>query len=107
MPKFTVLGRFELDRISEVVPPDYRGLIRAVARSPGPYTVILFPHDRADVVTSAPVRRALARIELGERVLAVGGNFTAEAVALLADREADVARLGDFYWTDESYNTLQ
>jgi hypothetical protein len=107
VPKFTVLGRFEVDRISAIVPPDYRGLIRAVVRGQEPYTVVLFPHDRDDVVTSAPVRRALASIGAGERVLAVGSNFTVEAIALLDERKAAIARLGEFYWTDESYNTLR
>ena len=107
VPKFTVLGRFESDRISAIVPPDYRSLVRAVVRGREPYTVILFPHDRKEVVTSAPVRRALASIGPGERVLAVGSNFTAEAVALLNERDAAIARLGGFYWTDESYNAVR
>jgi hypothetical protein len=106
VPKFTVLGRFEADRIPALLPPDYRSLVRVVTVPAEIYTVVLFPHDRRDVVTSAPVRRALAGIAAGERVLAVGANFTAEATALLEEREAAIARLGEFYWTDESYNTL-
>ena len=107
MPKFTVLGRFEAERIPALVPHDYRSRIRAVTRGEEEFTVILFAHDRRDVVTSAPVRRALATIAVGERVLAVGSNFTVEAIALLEEREAAIARLGEFYWTDESYNQVR
>jgi hypothetical protein len=106
VPKFTVLGRFQRDSIPAIVPPDYRSVVRAVT-SPGvTYTVVLFPHDRRDVVTSAPVRRALAGIAAGECILAVGANFTADAIELLKTHDAAIARLGEFYWTDESYNAL-
>jgi hypothetical protein len=106
VPKFTILGRFQRDSIPTIVPPDYRGVVRAVA-SPGvTYTVVLFPHDRSDVVTSPPVRRALAGIAAGERILAVGANFTAEAIELLKAHDGAIARLGEFYWTDESYKAL-
>jgi hypothetical protein len=106
LPKFTVLGRFERDQIPSVVPPDYRSVVRAVTTLGTTYTVVLFAHDRQDVITSAPVRRALAEIAAGERLLAVGTNFTAEATELLHARNAAIARLGEFYWTDESYNSL-
>jgi hypothetical protein len=105
VPKFTVLGRFETDRIPAVVPPHYRSLVRAVTAPGAAYTVVLFAHDRRDVVTSAPVRSALAEIAGNDRLLAIGANFTAEATQLLNSREAAIARLGEFYWTDESYNS--
>jgi hypothetical protein len=107
LPKFAVLGRFERDQILGVVPPDYRSVVRAVTELGATYTVVLFAHDRRDVITSAPVRRALAEIAADESVLAVGSNFTAEATELLNSRNAAIARLGEFYWTDESYNSLR
>lgn len=106
MPKFTILGRFQRDNIPAVVPPDYRSVVRAVTSSGVTYTVVLFPHDRSAVVTSAPVRRSLAGIAAGECMLAVGANFTAEAIELLKAQDAVIARLGEFYWTDESYKAL-
>lgn len=106
MPKFTILGQFTVDDVVGRVPPDYRGVVRAVARAGIEYTAVLFAHDRRDVVTSAPVRRALARIAPEQPVLAVGANFTVEAAALLSERGAAIARLGEFHWTDESYNSL-
>jgi len=106
LPTFTVLGRLEHDRIPAVVPPDYRSVVRAVTAPGTTYTVVLFAHDRRDVVTSAPVRPALAELAAGESLLAVGTNFTAEVTELLNSRNAAIARLGEFYWTDESYNSL-
>ena len=107
MPKFAVLGRLERDQIPDVVPPDYRSVVRAVTTLGATYTVVLLAHDRRDVITSAPVRRALAEIAADESVLAVGSNFTAEATELLNSRNATIARLGEFYWTDESCNSLR
>jgi hypothetical protein len=106
VPKFSILGRYEGERIPAVLPPDYRSLVRAVIRDGITYTVVLFALDRRDVVTSAPVRRALARIPTDETILAVGANFTVEATGLLDQRDAAIARLGEFGWTDESYHSL-
>ena len=108
MPKFSVLGRFDSDRIPAVVPPDYRGVVRAVTQPGLMYTVLLFAHDRSrGVTTSAPVRRALSDVAIAEPVLAVGANFTQEALALLEERGAAIARLGEYYWTDASYQAIR
>jgi hypothetical protein len=52
------------------------------------------------------VRSALAEIAGDDRRLAIGANFTVEATRPLNSREAAIARLGAFYWNDESYNSL-
>jgi hypothetical protein len=106
MAKFTLLGTFERDRISGVVPPEYRDRALALTRDGVCYLVVQFAHDRRDVVTSAPVRRALEDIPGDQLVLVVGANFTVEAEMLLEARGALIARLGDFRWTDESYQSL-
>lgn len=106
MAKFKILGAFERDQVEQVVPPQYRQLARSLTQSDVRYHVVQFAHDRRDVVTSAVVRRALAEIPVENAILAVGGNFTVEATALLEDRNAAIARLGEFHWTDESFNSL-
>ncbi len=103
MPKFTLLGRFTQDRFSTLLPPDYRDLARVVTKPGVSYAVVLFAHDRADVVPSAVVRRALQRVAEPEPILAVGANFTAEATQLLDARAAAIARLGEFHWTDATW----
>ena len=107
MPKFKILARLSSDRIAAALPPDYRERARMVAKAGVVYTVVLFDHDRSKgVVTSAAVRRALARIDADESILAVGADFTREATELLEEREAAIARIGEFGWTDESYHSL-
>ena len=106
MAKFTILGRLRAERAIRALPPEYRDRAQAAVDPAIEYTVVLFAHDRADVVTSATVRRALTRLPPAEAVLAAGANFTAEATALLEQRGAAIARLGEFYWTDESYLSL-
>ena len=106
MPKFTILGSVPAERIPAIVPPEYRDRVRLAAHPGKEYTVVLFGRDREDVVTSGPVRRALAKIPAAENVLAIGAGFTVEAVELLARRHAGIVRLGEFHWTDESYKSL-
>jgi hypothetical protein len=105
VPKFSVLGRFERDDILARVPSDYRGLVRIATKPDVMYTVILFPHDRSHggVSTSALIRRALRRVEPNEAILAVGADFTREATELWEARNAAIARIGTFGWTDASY----
>ena len=100
------MERVAPDHLAVVVPPEYRSRVQAVALPAAAYTVVLFAHDRRDVVTSAPVRRALSMLPSTPPIVAVGADFTAEAIALLQERGAAIARLGEFYWTDESYHSL-
>lgn len=107
MPKAKILARLAAERIPAAVPPDYRDRVRQVVKAGFTYTVVLFSHDRErGVVTSAAVRRAFSHIEPAEAILAIGANFTQEAEALLNERDAAIARLGDLFWTDESYQSL-
>jgi hypothetical protein len=40
-------------------------------------------------------------------LLAVGADFTEEATEFLHAREAAIARIGEFGWTDASYHSLR
>jgi hypothetical protein len=71
------------------------------------YLIVQFQLPRDVVVTSRPVRKALLQVPEGIAVLAVGSNFTAEALVLLAERDAAVARFGEFHWTDASYAAIK
>jgi hypothetical protein len=106
---FKVLGEFDGDQIPDVVPPDYKARVRHTVRPGLRYTVILFAHDRqhGGVVSSAVVRRALARVPSQVSLLAVGADFTKEASELLHGREANIVRIGEFGWTDASYHALR
>jgi hypothetical protein len=53
------------------------------------------------------VESALAEVaEPAGQIVAVGGCFTAEGLALLVARQAMVLQLAEFHWTDESYQAI-
>lgn len=92
------------DRIDAALPPPFRSRLPASATaSDATFTLLLFPHNIEDVVRSAPVRRALARVAPEARIVAVAGNFTEEALQALDERGTLVLRVNDYLWTDESY----
>ena len=105
MPNFTILGEFERGELARVVPPEYRALVSSLTRDGVRYTVVQYAHDRRDVADSAAARRSLAQIPLKANLLAIGANFTREALVLLEERQAAIARLGEFYWTDDSLHS--
>ncbi len=107
--KFSVFERVPAERVREIVPPEYRELTGSAVRAGSQYTVVVFAHDRRNVVASGVVARALHRIggAATDPILAVGSNFTQEALALLSARGAVPIRLGDFYWTDTSYQEVR
>ena len=107
MAKYKILGQFDRDAIPGAVPPDYRDRVRLATKAGIRYTVVLFAHDRGkDVVASAAVRRALLHIPKDQPILAVGCDFTQEATELLGQRDAAIARIGEFGWTDDSLHSL-
>jgi hypothetical protein len=107
--KVTIYAALAGARVANVVPPAYRALLPEGLDPEQRYSVLLFAHTARDVVPSAPVRRALRR--LGEAapggIVAVGTTFTAEALALLAERGAQVMALRKGRWTDESARERQ
>lgn len=107
MSKFVIHGPFARDKFVDVLPAAYQGPAMAVTRPGIEYLIVQFPLPRDAVVTSRSVRKAIPRVPAGIAVLAVGANFTAEAMALLSELDAVVARLGDFYWTDASYASIK
>ncbi len=110
MAQFTTLGTFAAEAIPNIVPPDFRTLVRMATHLGGEYLVLLFAQNRSHggVITSAAARRALKQVPDGARLLAtIGTDFTLEATQLLNERDAAVARIGEFGWTDRSYISLK
>ena len=107
MPKPSIFHGVPSAHLITTVPPEYRARVQGVVAPDRVYTVLLFQHERRSVVMSPVVRKALDRVPTGEALVAIGANFTAEAIELLDERGALVIRLGDFYWTDESYNSVR
>jgi hypothetical protein len=104
--RFAITEQTTGKRLRRLLPPNYRGRVPAAVRDEVSYSLILFPHDAEDVIRSSLVRKALARLVTlaPGGLVAVGANFTEEARQELARRGAVVVALGDFYWTDASYD---
>ena len=70
-------------------------------------TLVIFRFQRDEkgsgVISSSTVRKALSRFEptVGERLLALAGEFTLESQKLLREKSFDLVMVGDFGWTDE------
>ena len=71
------------------------------------FTLVLFPHDRSDVVLSRVVEKALSQVSIEENPVVAGGCFTLEGLERLRARNAVVLALSDFYWTDDSYLAIR
>ncbi len=72
------------------------------------YTVILFDTDPKHVTPSAKVRQALKRIKDSDRkVIAVGGEFTTEAMSLFEERQVEVLSSEHSGWTDGAYEKIK
>jgi hypothetical protein len=95
----SIFARVPAERVAEAVPSDYRDLARLAVRLGELYIVLLFPHDRSDVVVSSVVRRAFRRLDApaASSVLAVGANFTQEALGVIREPRAVPITLSDFY----------
>ena len=96
-------------RIRDAVPPAYRDAAAKATRPDGVYTLILCDHGERDVVMSAPLERALRRLEepAPDGVLIVGTVFTEEAKALAQQRNATLIPLHTGKWTDSSARQRQ
>jgi hypothetical protein len=97
-------------RLPDLLPPPLRRRLPSVVIKGGPYTVLLFPlHE--DPVKAGAVAKALARLDEGgptsESTLAFAADFTMDAAELLAGRGIATFTVGDFHWTDASYERIR
>ena len=107
--KVTIRERVPAARLPDAVPPAYREGLAALSLPEGTYALLLFAHDRRDVVPSSAVRRALRRLgtPAPDGVIAVGTVFTDEALALLETVRARPLTLHRLRWTDEDARQRQ
>ena len=107
MANYTIQNRLTAASMLTAVPPAYRLRLRRAGQDEE-YTLVVFRHNREDVILSPTVRTALAELpEMPGTVVVIGGCFTAEALEILAAMRAIVLQLRDFHWTDESYKRLR
>jgi hypothetical protein len=76
----------------------------------GPYTVIAFPGMRGEsssIVDSAPIAKALAKVEGSDQVVVIAHDFTAEVRAKLEQLGAIFFFQRDGGWTDERWRHIR
>ncbi|HWI41075.1 MAG TPA: hypothetical protein VNX25_06260 [Verrucomicrobiae bacterium] len=92
------------EQLPLLVPPPYREAIVKATHPDWTYSLLLFGHNRRDVVHSAPVLKALRRLGYppSDCVILVGAVFTQDARALASVLRPIFITLHNTYWTDES-----
>src|SRR4051794_9072202 len=104
MSHYAILRDVERGHLHAAVPARLRVALPSMSLLPERLAVVVFPSDERSVVTLRQARKALA--ELGTDVshaIAVAMGFTEEADAELRRHGVTVARVGGFFWTEESY----
>ena len=92
--------------IFNLAPPTLRDKValRRFEKEGGLYTLLVFRSQSHDTVVSGTVRHALASLPRDERLVAFGGCFTLEAIALLREHGAEIFAQSEYPWTDESWS---
>lgn len=65
-------------------------------------------NNATSIIDSATLRRALKNLDAEpERIVVVAHSLTAEALALLEERDGLAFVTSEFYWTDERWETVR
>ena len=108
--KYRILKGLESHLVKERVPTEYKNLAVSCESQLGELcTLIIFPHNRKDIVKSSLVEKAINKLgDLTDASLVVvGGCFSSESVDILNFKNAIFLSLSEFYWTDAASNKLQ
>jgi hypothetical protein len=108
--KTLIIANVKGDKIKDMVPTPYKEIAEmAEATIEGVITLLIFPHDRKNVIKENLARKAIEKIEnsTSSKIVAVGGCFTQEAIKLLQECDAIILSLSDFEWTDQSYTDIR
>jgi hypothetical protein len=103
--KAQVLRAISGSAIVKRAPPPLKAEVstRRFEREDALFTLLVFPSQRQDVVQSGAVSHVLGDVPKDARLVAFGGCFTLEALALLRARNVDIFAQSDFPWTDERW----
>ncbi len=105
--RFQIQRGIDPNKLVKRVPARYRDLV-APRKFRSPVDLLIFPHDREDVIHSGTVVRALEKLgTTSNAVAAVGGCFTLEALAIMKSRKVEAFSLSDFPWTDERHEAIK
>ena len=104
-----IQNNVDINKLKELVPTAYRELAKALEVSvAGSVTLIIFPHNRKDLVKRSMVKKTLDRLgEVNEELVVVGGNFSNESIEVLLKYKSHVLNLSEYPWSEESYNEIK
>lgn len=107
--KFQIVRDVASERLTSHLRPAFHSIVPSPLSDDERFTLILFrfTHDEkgSNVIRSKSAEQALARLGniAGQRILALAGDFTLEAKALLKQNGVEPIGLRDGGWTDELY----
>ena len=95
--------------ITKRAPPSLRDqvVLRRFEKDEGLFTLLVFPTQRKNKILSGAVSHALVEVPVTERLVAFGGCFTLESLALLKERGAEIFAADDFPWTDGGFTKIR
>jgi len=106
--KCKIIKSIPPDQLEARVPPAFRDQIHNFNFGNILITILLFPHDKRDVIHSRHVLKALSKIEdKTENLVALAGSFTQESEQALLARGAKLFSINEFFWTDKSYKQIK
>jgi hypothetical protein len=106
--KVTLLDGLSSEQVMKQLPQRYQERAQVTPLRSGRYHLLLFGAAKDEVVLSGTVKRSLERLPADRAdLVAAGPGFTAEALELLRARGATIYTLGDFHWTDASFQSIR
>jgi len=107
--KLRIQNNVKISKLKDLVPTAYRELAKALEVSvAGNVTLVVFPHNRKDLVKRSMVMKALGKIgEIKEELVVVGGSFSNESIEILLQHQSHVLNLSEFPWSEERYNEIK
>lgn len=104
--RFHLYPDLTADEVIRRLPKAYQERNR-VALPDGRHHMMVFATTHDGIVLSGSVGRALAGIPDAASVVVVAPGFTREGLDLLRERKAVILTLGEFDWTDASYQAVR
>ena len=95
------------EQVMRRLPPRYREKAQVTPLKAERYDLIVFGAAKDEIILSGAVNRALSQLSRGAHLVVAGPGFTAEALELLRMRAATIYTLGDFHWTDASFQEIR
>lgn len=104
--KYKIYQDVQAEKLSKLAPPAYQDTFAMMHLSEKEYSLIVFGTS-GEVIRSSFVKKALDELSNnGQKLIAVGHNFTQESRDLLKGHSALIVCKDEFPWTDSSFDHI-